>query len=321
LLAPKGRPKVTDFDWLVGQLRKVLSWGDRVGALQPEIHHDYGIHTALKLAALNHALDVFTPIARKQADRSREYGRSVYVDLFAGCGVTKTPKGDWLAGSPIIAAHSKAPFDAIVLVEKGSDRIDALKERIRTIAPTNNPTPDYILGDCNALRSRVLGLLRPNDLVFVAVDPEGMEIHWSTIREIVAACAASDLFINFTAGVSRVVGEAEAHGSSSGTLEAFTGKKLAEILEATGKGSAVLEIYEKGLDNEIGKPLGRAPLVSTEAGQPRYHLLIRTRRTRRGSPYWAGYEALDRRLSGVTATEAAQAIDIIKGRQGTLGEP
>ncbi|MGH9919146.1 MAG: three-Cys-motif partner protein TcmP, partial [Nitrososphaerales archaeon] len=228
------------------------------------------------------------------------------------------PKGDWLAGSPIIAANSKAPFDVIVLVEKGSDRVDALKERARVTTGAARPAPVYVVGDCNALRSKVIGLLRPTDLVFVAVDPEGMEIHWATIREVVAACPASDLFINFTAGVNRVVGEAETLGTSSGALEIFTGKKLADVLEATGNGSAVLDIYEKGLGEEMGKPLGRAPLVSTDVGQPRYHLLIRTRRTPRGSPYWAGYEALHQRLSGVNATEASQAIDIIKGRQGTL---
>ncbi|MGH9918139.1 MAG: hypothetical protein ACRD6W_04620 [Nitrososphaerales archaeon] len=142
--------------------------------------------------------------------------------------------------------------------------------------------------------------------------------HWATIRELVATCPASDLFINFTAGVNRVVEEAEAHGATAGTLENFTGKRLAEVLQATGRGSAVLDMYEKGLGEEMGKPLGRAPLVSTDAGQPRYHLLIRTRRTSSGSRYWRGYEALYQRLSGVTADDASQAIDIIKGRQGTL---
>lgn len=276
------------------------------------------MHTALKLAALNHALDIFTPIARKQADRGREYGRSVYVDLFAGCGVTKTPKGDWLAGSPIIATNSKAPFDTIILVEKGSERVDVLRKRLHAVSAPGRPSPTYIVGDCNALASRVTGLLRPNDLVFVVVDPEGMEIHWETLRDIVRACPASDLFINFTTGVSRVLGEAEARGATSGTLERFTGKDLAEVLAETGTGSEILDIYERGLEEQLGKPLGRAPLVSTETGQPRYHLLIRTRRTPRGSPYWEGYEALNRRLSGLTAVEAAQAIDIVKGRQGTL---
>ena len=292
--------------------------GDRASTVRPEIHHDYGVHTALKLSALNHALDVFTPIARRQADRGRKYGRSVYVDLFAGSGVTMTPNGDWLAGSPIIAANSRARFDAIVLVEKGSERLNALKERLRVVAGVGQPAPEYIGGDCNALKERVIGLLRPTDLVFVVVDPEGMEVHWDTIRKIVGVCPASDLFINFTAGVDRVVGEAEAHGTAAGTLENFTGRKLAEVLEATGSGSAVLDMYEKGLDAELGKPLGQSPLVSSEAGQPRYHLLVRTRRTPRGSPYWAGYEALNDRLSGVRAAEASQAIDIVKGRQETL---
>ncbi len=314
----KGRPSVSDFDWLTGQLRKIVDLGDKASRFDPEIHHDYKIHTALKLAALNHALDVFTPIARRQADRHREYHRSVYVDLFAGCGVTKTAKGDWLAGSPIIAVNSKAHFDSMVLVERGSERIEALKKRIGGVSGKGQPVPTYIVGDCNALKRHVIDLLQPNDLVFVTADPEGMQLHWETLVDIVRTCPASDLFINCTVGVNRVVGAAESNEAAGKTLERFTGRSLAELLGGVGEGNEFLDMYEKGMTEALGKPLGTTTLVSTESGQPRYNVLIRTRRTSRGSPYLPGYEALSKRLSSLTAAEASRAIDIIKGRQKAL---
>lgn len=309
---------MTDFEWLVGQLRKILAWGETAASVSPEEFHDYGVHTALKLAALNHALDVFTPIARKKADEGRKYGRSVYVDLFAGCGVTRTPDGDWLAGSPIIAANSKAPFDALVLVEKGSRRLSVLKERMRRASGRGCPPPVFLHGDCNGLTREVLSHLKPDDLVFVCIDPEGMEIRWSTIRDIVSACSSSDLFINFTSGVERVRATAATTGAGAATLAEFTGRGLAETLARTGNGAAVLHLYEENLESELSKPFGAASQVASTDGNPRYHILIRTRRTSRGSPYWAAYAALEKRLKGVDAAKANQAIAIVKGRQSTL---
>lgn len=315
------RPHVSDFDWLVGQLTKVNEWGRAAGRLHPGEFHNYGTHTALKLSALNHALDVFTPIARRQADEGRRYGRSVYVDLFAGCGVTQTPKGAWLAGSPLIAAHAKARFDAMVLVEKGSRRLNALKDRMAAAGVAHCPVPDYLGGDCNARVADVLQLLRPNDLVFVCVDPEGMEIQWDTIRQIVAACPSSDLFINFTSGVDRVRAVAAESGVGGATLAQFTGRTLAETLRKTGDGSAVLELYEGNLGSELGKPYGTASEVVGSEGSSRYHILIRTRKTSRDSPYREGYNALERRLKGVDASQAGRALEIVLGHQAQLGQP
>jgi three-Cys-motif partner protein len=316
--AGTGRQRVSDFDWLVGQLKKVLAWGDQAAAESPSVYHEYGIHTALKLAALNHALDVFTPIARGQADQGRRYSRSVYLDLFSGCGVTKTAKGDWLAGSPVIASHAKANFDEMILVEKGQERLAALRSRVDDIPTAMGADPTYIQGDCNAAKGRVLGLLKPDDLIFVCVDPEGMELHWETIRDIVAACPASDLFVNLTSGADRVLAATAQGGPGGATLRNFTGKDPAQVLSEAGEGGAVLDVYEKGMETELGKSLGAAPEVRSLEGNPRYRLLIRTRKTPHGSPYWRGYQALASRLAGVTAADAVRAIEIAKGRQERL---
>jgi len=310
--------RVSDFDWLKGQLVKILDWGDDASQASPDVFHEYGIHTALKLAALNHALDVFTPIAGGQSKDGRKYGRSVYIDLFAGCGVTRTDKGDWLAGSPILAAHAKIPFDEVILVEQAEGRFEVLRQRISRIPRDRVPRPILLRGNCNHLKGEIARLLRPNDLAFVCVDPEGTEVHWDTLQEIVNACPASDLFINFTDGVDRILAVAQMDGRGTSRLEQFTGQRLSELLAGLGQETTVLPLYERNLESDLAKPLGAASAIKDVEGRALYHLLIRTRRTSRGSPYWRGYEDLANRLQGVTASQAAQAIDILKGRQKEL---
>lgn len=312
------RRKVSDFDWLKGQLSKVLGWGDEASQSSPDVFHTYGIHTALKLAALNHALDVFTTVAGGQAKGRRKYGRSVYVDLFAGCGVTKTEKGDWLAGSPIVAGHAKVPFDEMILVEQADKRFDVLRERMGRVPAGRCPRPTLLRGNCNHLKDEIVSLLRPNDLTFVCVDPEGTEVHWDTLQRIVVACPASDLFINFTDGVDRVLAVAQKDGRGAGTLEQFTGQRLSKLLVGLGKGTAILPLYERNLEADLDKPFGASSQIKDFEGRALYHLLIRTRRTSGGSPYWRGYQDLANRLAGVTASQAAQAVDILKGRQKEL---
>lgn len=310
----RGHPKVTDFEWLTKHLSLLLAWGDQAGCVQPEVFHDYGVHTALKLAALNHALDVFTPVGRSQADRGKHHHRSVYVDLFAGCGVTKTEKGDWLAGSPVIASHSKRPFDEMILVERAPARLAALRERVTGVPNEMRQDPTFLAGDCNGLRDRIVGLLEPDDLVFVCVDPEGMEAKWGTIQAIVDKCFASDLFINFTSGADRVRATAADSGQGGRALSEFTGQELTDLLAKTGEDVKVLSVYEENLAGQLGKGLGGSAEVRAVGGNPRYHVLIRTRVTPGGSPYWRGYEALVARLRGVSAEQALHAIDIVKGR-------
>jgi three-Cys-motif partner protein len=301
-------------------LQKICELGDRCAGARPDIHHDYDVHTALKLAALNHALDVFTPIAYQRANRRPEHRRSIYVDLFAGCGATKTREGDWLAGSPIIAANSRAPFDEMILVEKSRVRLDALQQRLIATAVKDRVVPKCLLGDSNEQVAEVIRQIRPDDLAFVTVDPEGMEPNWTTVEALVSACPASDLFLVLTAGAERVAGNAAKGGGGEESLSRFTGRNPEEILATMGR-MTVLDQYVREVEEELGKPLGVSPTIFTKDGRPVYRVLIATRRTPRNSPYFRGYQDLNRRLSGVTATMASQAIDIIKGRQSTVSDP
>lgn len=317
--ARRGRPTKQPFDWLKDQLTRVSEWGEEVGPIVPYVHHEYEIHTALKLAALNHAIEVFSPIARMQAERRWKYGRSIYVDLFAGTGATLTPAGDWLAGSPVIAAKAKRPFDRLILAESDPRHFQALKRRVGAVVPPEVAV-DYIPGDCNKNLGQILGLLRSDDLVFVCVDPEGMEIDWATLEKIVAAVPASDLFINFTSGVDRVIGAMKKDGSGTKIMERFAGAPGAEILAKLSQGNHdLLELYNQKLGSGLGKPLGGSAPVVTNRGQTVYTLLLRTRVTARGSPYARGYIDLQGRLQSVDAQQAQHALDQIRRGQRSLG--
>lgn len=317
---PLGRPsrKVSDFDWLKNQLRKITEWGEDASRMHPDEHHDYGIHTALKLAALNHALDVFTPIAHNQSKKAQRYGRSVYIDLFSGCGATRTPSGDWLAGSPLLAVHARAPFDKLILIEQAPRRFEALRDRVKAAAANRSGILELLQGNCNNLKGNVIRLLRRDDLVFICVDPEGMEIKWDTIKDIVDRCPASDLFINCTYGATRVLEEASQVGHGTQALEGFTGLTLSELRARLESGGTVLDLYERNIAEGFDRPLGAASPIQDAGGRTLYRILIRTRKTSRGSPYYRGYDDIARRLRGLEAGQAHRAIEIIKGRQSML---
>lgn len=318
---PSAHPdrKVSDFEWLERQLRKILDWGDEASRTHPSVYHEYGVHTALKLAALNHALDVFTPIARRQSNSRQGYRRSVYVDLFSGCGATRTPRGDWLAGSPLLAVHAKAPFDKLILVEQAQGRFEALTERVNVATAGHNERIEVLQGNCNSRKDDVVRSLRPDDLVFISIDPEGMEVQWDTIQRIVDHCPASDLFVNCTNGVVRVLEEVKQDGHGTETLAGFMGLTLPELLARLENGGTVLRLYEENLAGGLDKPFGTSSPIKDSGGRTLYHILIRTRKTSGGSPYSRGYQALANRLRGVTAEHAKTAIEMIKGRQSSLG--
>src|SRR5262245_21539932 len=72
-----------------------------------------------------------------------------YIDLYAGAGYSRIQgSGKFLKGSPIIALTVIDPFDKYIFCEGREDLSDALKARVKRIAPQANVA--YILGNCDA---------------------------------------------------------------------------------------------------------------------------------------------------------------------------
>lgn len=302
-------PKKTPIQWLAGQIGFVHGWGKEVGPLAEGIFHDYGVHTGLKLAALNHSIGVFSRIAGVYKDKWN-YDSSAFVDLFAGCGVTKVRgTGDYLAGSPIIAAHAISPFTKLVCVEKNSNFSQALRTRLRAVRPTGAV---IIEDDCNSAIDQVIAELGEHPLVFVNVDPEGMEIRWDTLAKLSASHKSMDFMVNLTYGAERELAAARKTGKRTKTLEALAGASVEEIL--LDESGNVSDFYEKQIREVLGKRIGESSLIRGADSQPVYRLLVYTRSTRANSPFAQGYADLHLRLSGVAAVDVLGVLNDLNGR-------
>lgn len=157
-----------------------------------------------KLDILERFLDMFTTSMR---DR---WTAISYVDLEAGPGKNELRDSqEIILGSPLIAL--KYEFDHYFFVEKQQPQFEALHKRVVT-----SPKHDHIRtynDDCNVAVYEIVRAIKaieapasnriPRSLNLVFVDPEGLEIHWNTIK-LLGEETRSDLIINFsTSGITR----------------------------------------------------------------------------------------------------------------------
>lgn len=301
--------KKSNPEWLRRQVEFLSAWGERPPSSTTPPWHEYREHTGLKLAALNHAVGVFTPIAAAQVAKGT-YARSVFVDLFAGCGVNRIRgTGDILAGSPLIAANARKRFDELVLVEKDPVNEAALRTRLQDIGCQNF---SLVRGDCNQSVSSITSRLGKRDLVFVCVDPEGLEAKWSTITAIRNTSPASDFFINLTFGAERAAAAARGGSPNQHELAGMMGMSLSDIL--LNPDHTMSSRYEANVRSVLGKESGGSTLVTTDGGQPLYRLLIYGRRTKGDSPWEGAYSDIERRLSTLRPADVIGALNDIKKR-------
>ena len=299
----------TPREWLAGQIGFLSKWGDEASAIEPLVTHEYSAHTGLKLAALNHAIGVFSPIAAGAVSRGL-YDRMVYLDLFAGCGLnTLRATGDRLAGSPVIAAHAKSAFDHIVCIERRKDYCRVLRRRLEL---SGAKSYEVLEGDCNSIAPAWSQGESTRSIVFVNVDPEGMETRWSTIQALSERFSAADFFVNFTFGAEREHAAAKSTGRPSPVLEDLTGLDLEDIV--LGPNREVSDIYQERIRSVLGRVVGDSTLIRTEGNQPLYRVLVYGRRTRGGSPWGKAYGAIHERLSALAPVDVRGALNTIKGR-------
>lgn len=113
---------------------------------------------------------------------TRRAGARYYIDLFAGAGQGMLD-GDVFDGSPLIATKADPPFTRLVWADADArnaaslraHRADYLARRI-----------DVYHGDANVEVGAVLAGLPRTDPTIAFLDPEGSELHWSTVEKLAA---------------------------------------------------------------------------------------------------------------------------------------
>lgn len=119
----------------------------------------------------------------------------VYIDLYSGPGFVRVKGTHRLAvGSPLLALGIPDPFDKYIFCESDPNLLEALKTRVRRLAPTANAT--FICGDCHEKVEEICATIPVPSagrgvLTFCFVDPFDISIRFSMVRRL------SDYFIDF----------------------------------------------------------------------------------------------------------------------------
>lgn len=214
-------------------------------------------HTKNKLEALKRYIEMFL-IATKNM-RWRAWN---YIDLQSGPGKVKIRRPhEIILGSPLIALNAPRPFTNYWFVDLDSENIKALKRRTDQSERINKVIT--ICGDCNAVVDDIVKSINETDRVYregiwpslnlAFLDPEGLELEWSTVEKL-ASVNRMDLIINVsTSGFERNV-EKMINSSDTSLLEAFFGTNnwrgvYDQVRNEDGdhKRRAMLDFYKRAL--------------------------------------------------------------------------
>jgi len=312
--------KMSNFEWLVKQLRIISEFGDIVNDGQPTT--DYANYTALKSVAVHYTADVFSGVTRHPNQRARGFDGAVYVDLFAGTGLVKlTDTDDLVGGSPVCALLNKNEFDFCVCVDIDKQTCKYLEERLSIIE--DNDCYKIIQGDCNNCIQDVINSINEKydrPIVLTFVDPQGMDIKFSTLKAISDSFHSCDFLINVNAkGVSRVAGKIQ-KGIENVTqsLEQYLNEDAKIFLKELAEGKTPEGKYAAQIIKILGRKMGDTIPIHDTKGNVAYYLLWYTRLTSGGSGYINAFSKLKERLEWADRDDVRRALDIIYGRQSEL---
>jgi three-Cys-motif partner protein len=117
-----------------------------------------------------------------------------WVELFAGPGrLFNVDTERFEPGSPVRALDVRHPFGTYVFSDLDPLCVESLRRRV-----AGKPGVHVLQGDANdpALHDQVLQLVPRDRLVVLYLDPEGLELHFDTIRYFAARYPRLDLLLN-----------------------------------------------------------------------------------------------------------------------------
>ncbi len=124
-----------------------------------------------------------------------------YIDLLAGPGkIQVRDTGTVALGSPLLALTTEHPFTGYCFVD--ADPANAAALRNRCDASSLKDRVQIFTGDCNVVIDQLVTELKHNEagsLNLAFLDPEGLELRWSTVAKL-ASVRRMDLVINYPEG-------------------------------------------------------------------------------------------------------------------------
>lgn len=225
-----------------------------------------------------------------------KWDQRVYIDLYAGAGHSRIQgTSRFLKGSPLIALTVTDPFDKYIFCEEREDLLDALKARVKQIAPQANVV--YVPGNCDAQIDEIykeIPKASPTNTVLslCLVDPFDFGIKFETLRRL------STVFVDFV--VLLAIGmdanrnyDHYVEGNSTKIDEALGNTEWRERWKAVGVKRSDFRPFLAGefsrsmeLLNYLKTPLDRMKQVrSVEKNLPLYYLALFSR-SQMAFKYW-----------------------------------
>ena len=191
---------------------------------------DSGPWVARKLIYLRRYIDVFETSMR------HKWPTRTYIDLFAGPGkCLDRESGAVYLGSPLLAVTTRHPFTDYYFVDQDEAALAALKQRADSSQVAGRIR--YIPGDANAVVASVVDALRGKPSLNLAfLDPDGLELSWSTVA-ILATIQRVDLIVHYPQmGLSRFMPAAASQASGTQIDRFFGGAEWRVIFDAHRRG-------------------------------------------------------------------------------------
>jgi three-Cys-motif partner protein len=117
-----------------------------------------------------------------------KWDQRVYIDLYAGSGLGRIKNSSrYILGSPLIALTLGDPFDKYIFCEDNSGYLNALRQRVKRLAPDANVK--YITGDCNLKVDEIIEAIPAHSptnkvLALCFVDPFDLGIKFQTLEKL-----------------------------------------------------------------------------------------------------------------------------------------
>ena len=119
-----------------------------------------------------------------------KWGKRVYIDLYAASGYGRLKGTDTiLMGSPLIALTVAHPFDKYIFCEEDEELLEALKARVKRIAPSADVT--FVSGSCDDKIAEIMAAIPKayggtKVLSLCLVDPFDFGLKFESIRKLSA---------------------------------------------------------------------------------------------------------------------------------------
>lgn len=310
------RKKLSTRDWWIKRLNELEGDGKVNAAnlysqLPPNLKQivdgkTWEYWTVFKLAIHSYYLRLYTDIIKKH------FKRIAYIDTFAGPGLIKVGKkgANYFFGSPLLGIlHPRKKFDHLIFIELDKNKKDVLEYLLKILSKIghNNSTYQVIQGDMNKVNYREILSSIDHSLVFI--DPEGMEVDFSTIKKL--SKLRCDLEINYMDSSVRRVFGAKEQLQNRGKLESFFGKDVSNVSEL----DQLFYFYLRNIENSdrVTRHIRVKGLGSFE-----YKIIFAVRPTAGGNPWLEPLEDLKRRVENTSKETFNAILNQFIGEQASL---